>query len=79
VVASTYLVEEVSGSNPGYVILKLSKIVPTAAMLGSRHIRVKRRGSHYLLMLESFLFGLRSQLGWLLLSVRENKTSILEI
>ena len=78
-VASTYLVEEVSGSNPGYVILKLSKIVPTAAMLGSRHIRVKKRGSYCLLMLESFLFGLRSQLGWFHLGVRENKTSVLEI
>ena len=38
---SAYLVEEVSGSRPGRVILKTSKIVPTAALFGAKHMIVK--------------------------------------
>ena len=39
--ASTYLVEEVSGSRPGRVIIKTLKIVPTATLFGAGHIRVR--------------------------------------
>ena len=41
VVTSSYLVEEVSGSHPGWVILKMLKIVPTAALFGVEHIKVR--------------------------------------
>ena len=41
VAASAYSVEEVSGSRPGRVILKTFKIVPTAALFGAEHIRVR--------------------------------------
>jgi hypothetical protein len=40
-VTSSYLVEEVSGSHPGCVILKILKIVPTAALFGVEHIKVR--------------------------------------
>ena len=40
-VTSNYLVEEVSGSCPGRVKLKTLKIVPTAALFGAEHIRVR--------------------------------------
>ena len=38
VIASTYPVEDVSGLLPGRVILKTLKIVPTALLLGTKHI-----------------------------------------
>ena len=38
VTASPYSVKEVSGSRPGHVILKTLKIVPTASLLGTKHI-----------------------------------------
>jgi hypothetical protein len=40
VVASAYPVEEVLGSHPGRVIIKIFKIVPTAPLFGAEHIRV---------------------------------------
>ena len=36
--ASAYPFEEVSGSRPGRVILKMLKIVPTASLYGAEHI-----------------------------------------
>jgi hypothetical protein len=41
VVTSAYSVEEVSGSRHGRVVLKTLKIVPTAALFGAGHFRVK--------------------------------------
>ena len=43
VVAATYTVDEVSGSIQGRVILKTLKIIPTAALFGAVHIRVRVR------------------------------------
>ena len=39
--APAYLVEEVSVSRPGRIILKMLKIVPTAFLFGAEHIRVR--------------------------------------
>ena len=41
VVTSAYTVEEVLGSRPGHVILKMLKIVATAALFSVEHIRVR--------------------------------------
>ena len=41
--ASAYLVEKVSGSRSDSVLQKTFKIVPTAALFGADHIKVKVR------------------------------------
>ena len=69
-VTSAYTVEEVLGSRPGHVILKISKIVVTAALFSVEHIRVRVWTIiHNLLTLEPPGHGLRSQLGWLSLGI----------
>ena len=57
------MVEEVLGSRPGHIILKILKIVATAALFSVENIRV-RVGAiiHNLLTLEPPGHGLRSQL-----------------
>ena len=74
-VASAYLVEEVSGSRPGRVIPNTLKIVPAAALFSAEQIKVRVEAviTFSVLTLGSPGYGLKSQLGWLPFGVKAQR------